>query len=82
MAGIGSAAIIRLIEDKCNTLSGGILSILELLIDQQDSRFTSARTQVLNRIGDFKRSLLDEIKITSRSHETIVVRDQSMEVKI
>lgn len=79
MAGIGSAAIVRLIEEKCNTLSGGILSILELLIDQQDSRFTSARTQVLNKIGDFKRSLIEEIKedyqITSLSHETITVRE-------
>lgn len=79
MAGVGSATIVRLIEEKCNTLSGGILSILELLIDQQDSRFTSARTQVLNKIGDFKRSLIEEIKedyqIISLSHETITVRE-------
>ncbi len=86
MAGIGSALLNRLLDEKCNSLSGSILSILELLIDQQDSRFISARTQILNKIGEFKRCLLEEMKssyeITSLSHETIVVRDmEKSEVK-
>lgn len=76
-SGIGLSSITRLIEDKSNNLSKNLLSILELLLDQNDTRFISARSQILDIIGNFKRGVIEDIKnnydINSLRQETIIV---------
>lgn len=76
MARLGENMVRINIDNRVKQLSGRILNIIELLVSSNDSRFDSARRQILDEIGEFNRKLNESIRsdfqITPTHQETIV----------
>lgn len=60
---LGLQMLPKEIDKRTDILSGIILNILSLLVGEEDSRYTSARKQVLDAMNSYKRSLVEEIRI-------------------
>lgn len=75
----GKEVLRKSIEQRWSTASKDLLSILELLVDQADTRFESARRQILDIVNGNMRGLkeeLDDYRIEHLKRESLVQRGQ------
>jgi CRISPR/Cas system-associated protein Csm6 len=68
------------IEQRLGNVSGDLLNILELLVEVNDSRFESARRQVLDIVNGASRDIsaeLNDYKVEHLKRESLVSRGKS-----